>query len=107
MAKKDFDLYYNQICTQYFQLQDVLRDISEEVSKGLVEPERIDQLKQTILPVENSYRTLSYIKYLIDKPTRKAKCSRYKAQNKKLLSNCRTKEEILSENSAIIDNLKL
>ena len=109
MARKDFDVYYNQICEQYMQLQNVLKDLSEEVSNGVVEPERIEQLKQTIIPVENNYRTLGYIKYILDKPTRKHKQSRYKNQNNKLLSQCKgkTKDDILLENKKIIENLKL
>ena len=45
MARRDFDNYYNQICNQYFELQQVLEDLSKEVSEGMIEPERIEQLK--------------------------------------------------------------
>ena len=109
MARRDFDNYYNQICTQYFELQQVLEDLSKEVSEGMIEPERIEQLKQTIVPVENNYRTLSYIKYLLDKPTRKQKEVRYKNMNKKLLkqSEGRTQEDLVKENNDIIKSLHI
>ena len=109
MARKDFDNYYTQICNQYFELQQVLEDLSKEVSQGMIEPERIEQLKQTIVPVENNYRTLGYIKYLLDKPTRKQKEARYKNMNKKLLKQCegRTQEDLVKENNDIIKGLHI
>lgn len=109
MARRDFDNYYNQICSQYFELQQVLEDLSKEVSEGMIEPERIEQLKQTIVPVENNYRTLGYIKYLLDKPTRKRKELRYKNMNKKLLkqSEGRTQKDLVKENSDIIKGLHI
>lgn len=109
MARKHFDEYYNQICNQYFQLQEVLQDLSNEVSNGLVEPERLEQLKNTIIPVENNYRTLGYIKYLLDKPNRKKKQPKYDNVNKKLLNQCsgRTQKDLVEQNDSIIKNLKL
>lgn len=109
MARKDFDQYYNQICNQYFELQKVMKDLSEEVSNGMIEPERIEQLKQTIVPVENNYRTLGYIKYLLDKPTRKSKHAKYKQRNKKLLEQCegRTQEDLVKENNEVISHLHI
>lgn len=109
MARRDFDNYYNQICNQYFELQQVLEDLSKEVSEGMIEPERIEQLKQTIVPVENNYRTLGYIKYLLDKPTRKQKEARYKNMSKKLLKQCegRTREDLVKENNDIIKGLHI
>ena len=107
--KKDFDDYYNQICRQYAELQEVLADLSDEVSNDMIEPERIKQLKLTIKPVENSYRTLSYIKYLLDKPKRASKQRRYNSSSKNLLlaSAGHTQEEVVKENKSIIDNLTL
>ena len=109
MARRDFDNYYNQICNQYFELQQVLEDLSKEVSEGMIEPERIEQLKQTIVPVENNYRTLGYIKYLLDKPIRKQKEARYKNMSKKLLKQCegRTREDLVKENNDIIKGLHI
>lgn len=107
--KKDFDEYYNQICKQYNELQMVLKDLSKEVDEGIIEPERIDQLKVTISPIENSYKILSYIKYLLDKPckSKKNKIEKYKHRNKKLLeiSKGKTQQEIQEENEKILKNL--
>lgn len=109
MARRDFDNYYNQICNQYFELQQVLKDLSKEVSEGMIEPKRIEQLKQTIVPVENNYRTLGYIKYLLDKPKRKRKELRYRNMSKKLLkqSEGRTQKDLVRENNDIIKGLHI
>ena len=106
--KKDFDVYYKQICNQYFELQEVMKDLSNDFEKGMVDPEQIKQLKKTIQPVENNYRTLSYIKYLLDKPAKKSKQCRYKKSNRKLLSVCKgkTKEDLIKENENVIAELK-
>ena len=109
MAKKHFDEYYNQICNQYNSLQLALKELTAEVDSGMIEPERLENLKQTIVPVEDNYRTLSYIKYLLNKPTRDRKVPRYKGANKKLLarSEGRTEFDLYKENENIISTLKL
>lgn len=108
MARKDFDKYYNQVCGQFFALNEVFDELSREVAQGMVEPERQKQLELTIAPIRNSYQTLSYIKYLLDKPTRKEKEPRYKRMNKKLLEISKGKHssDILSENEKILKDLK-
>lgn len=108
MSKKDFDDYYNKIYSQFHSLNEVFEDLSKEVASGMVEPERQEQLMKTIEPIKNSYQTLSYIKYLLDKPSRKSKEPRYKQQNKKLLKICENHkgEDILKNNSKILDTLR-
>ena len=108
MARRDFDAYFQQVSRQYQQLNQALEDMSKEVSEGMFEPERLDNLKATILPVKNSYETLNYIRYLLDTPARKEKQGRYNKQQKKLLSevSSKTRESVIAENKRIIDNLK-
>ena len=83
MARRDFDEYYRKIASQLFELDKVFKDLSAEADAGIVEPERIEQLKITIEPIRTSYHTLSYIKYLLDMPARKSKRARYNCQNKR------------------------
>lgn len=109
MSKKDFDNYFNQICSQYFDLQDTLKDLSEELDKGMIDPERITNLKKTITPVENNYRSLLYIKYLLDKPSKKRKVSRYNMQSKRILETSKGyhKKDVIDKNQSVINNIKL
>ena len=109
MAKKDFDEYYNKIAKQYYSLNEVLTDLSKEVQDNMVEPERLEQLKKTIEPVKNSYQTLMYIKYLLDKPSKKQKRNKYDKQMKKIIKQSEGKHstDIIKNNEDIISSLKI
>lgn len=108
MARKDFDDYYNKISSQLFELDKVFKDLEREVSSGMVEPERIEQLKITIEPIRNSYHTLSYIKYLLDKPTRKSKHKRYDGQSRTILksSSGYHRSDIVGRNDRILKEIR-
>lgn len=107
MARKDFDDYYNKITSQFQQLNAVFEDMNREVENGMVEPERIEQLKLTIEPIKTSYHTLTYIKYLLDKPTRKSKHGRYDGQNRKRLKSSKGyhSNDYIDRNKKILDSL--
>ena len=108
MAKRDFDEYYYKIVNQYQSLQETLEDMSKQVSESMMEPERLETLKKTIAPVVTSFQTLSYIKYLLDKPTRAKKQHRYNKRNKLLKqSGSYNADAIIATNDTVIKDLKL
>jgi len=108
MARRDFDAYYNKIASQLFELDKVFKELAEEADAGMVEPERLEQVKKTIEPIKNSYQTLCYIKYLLDMPARKNKRSRFSKQNKKLLNDSRGShsKDVIDRNDQILKGLK-
>ena len=108
MARKHFDDYYNKVYKQYVELQAVLADMSAEVDAGMLPPERVEQIKQTILPVKNSFESLSYIRYLLDKPTRSSKHAQYGKRSHKVLTQAgsHTADEVLPANDKLISTLK-
>ena len=108
MARRDFDAYYNKIASQLFELDKVFKDLSAEADAGMVEPERLEQVKITIEPIKTSYQTLSYIKYLLDMPANKSKRSRFASQNRKLLnvSKGHQSKDIIDRNDNILKELK-
>lgn len=108
MARRDFDAYYNKIASQLFELDKVFKDLSQEADAGMVEPERLEQVKKTIEPIKNSYQTLSYIKYLLDMPANRKKHNRFKGQNKKLLNASKGSQatDIINKNNEILKGLK-
>lgn len=109
MAKKDIELYYKQVADQYIEMVSNIKEFEEYASTHMVEPERIDKMKQILEPIKNNYRTLSYIMFLLNKPVKKSKEVKYIKQNKKLLSEIpykNTKEGILNENDDTINDLK-
>ena len=109
MSVKDVKEYYNQVCDQYHDMLNEIRDFEEEAKKGLIEPERLDQIKETITPLMNNYQTLSYIMFLLNKPVRKSKYKRYEERNKKFLQSIEeknSKKGVLDTNNQTIDRLK-
>lgn len=109
MAKKHFDAYFNEVCQQYADMNEAIRDMEKEFNNGLISPEKIDELKKVIEPLKNNYMTLSYVAFLLNKPTRKEKHKKYEKQNKRLLEMIpkeNTKEGIEKQNKQVIENVK-
>lgn len=106
MSQKDVIKYYNEVVENYKDMLENLKDMEEEMKESLVTPEQVEQMKRMAQPVVDNYKTLSYIIFLLNRPTKKEKFNRYEKQNKKLLENCRTKEEVLNENKEALNNLK-
>lgn len=108
MARKDFDAYYLQLYKQYNDLKTNLAEMSQEVNEGMMPPERMEQLKATIQPIKNSFEMLSYVKYLLDKPTRKSKHEGYTKRSKKTLGVCgsNTAKDVIQRNQAVLESLK-
>lgn len=108
MARKHFDEYYNKVYKQYTDLQKALAEMSAEVDSGMMAPERLEQLKQTIMPVKSSFESLSYMRYLLDKPTRKQKHAQYDRRSSKVLAQCgdHSGSKVIAKNQALLDSLK-
>lgn len=105
MAIKHIKEYYEQVCNQYIQMNEELRDFQKEVEEGLVEPERIENLKKLIEPLKNNYMTLSWIMYLLNKPQRDSKEKSYQQRTKKFtqqLDKNFDKDGILKQNEDVI-----
>lgn len=108
MAIKHVRQYYNQVCDQYLSLQKEIQELQEEAEKGLIEPERIDQMKAFIEPLKNNYMTLSWIMYLLNMPNRKEKQKAYQKRLDKFTKNLNAnfdKESIVKENQKIIEGV--
>lgn len=108
MAVKHIREYYEQVCEQYVQMNEELRDFQKEVENGLVEPERLDNLKKIIEPLKNNYMTLSWIMYLLNQPNRDSKERAYQKRNKKLIESLDknfNKESIMKQNDEVIKSI--
>lgn len=102
MSRKHVIEYYNQVCDQYHTFVGQLKDFDEQCKKGLVPPEIIDNVKNTVEPLKANWQTLNYIIYLLNKPNKKSKEKRYENQNKKILKNSKTKTSVLEENDSCL-----
>lgn len=106
MSKKDFDREYIQIESQYLEMLENLKDMEKELADGLVNPDLLEQMKEIIKPLRTNYEMWNYIKFLLNKPTKKKKEEKYKNQNKKLMVKMKTLEETKEENNKVLDELK-
>ena len=108
MAIKDVRKVYNQICDQYKEMVRDIQDLEVEAQNGLVEPERIDRLKEQIEPIKRNYERWTYMMFLLNQPARKEKVKKYKRQNGKLLnslSNSNSIESVLEENKESLSKI--
>lgn len=108
MSVKAVRRYYNQICDQYHEMLENIHDLEVEAAQGMVEPERIERLKDQVAPIKQNYERWSYMMFLLNQPERKEKQSRYKSQNRKLLSSLsknNSLDAILEENSEALKHI--
>lgn len=106
MSIKHVKEYYNEVSSQYHEFNENLQELEVQVQKGMASPELMEKLKEMIAPLKNNWMTLNYIIFLLNKPNKKPKQARYELQNKKLLEQCKQKQEILKENDLAIKKLK-
>ena len=108
MSVKAVRNYYNQICEQYREMLQDIHDLEIEASQGMVEPERIERLKDQVAPIKSNYERWSYMIFLLNQPSRKSKHKRYRGQNSKLLrslSNENSLDAVLKENEEALKHV--
>ena len=55
MAYKHIKEYYDKICEQYLEMKDEIRDFEIEAQNNIMEPERLDMIKEQIKPLMDNY----------------------------------------------------
>lgn len=102
--------YYDQVEKQFFEMNTVAKELSEECSKGNISQDRVEQAQQMTLQLRQNYERLSYIMYLLNKPNRSKKNKWYEKQNHLLkdyfYTNFDDEESCLRENDYILSNFK-
>lgn len=109
MSVKHVKLYYDEICAQYHEMLETLKDFEEECANNLVDPDRIEQAKKIIEPLKDNYEKISYIMFLLNKPNKKEKLKKYEKQNAKLLTEFDKKNSLngmKEKNKEVINDLK-
>ena len=108
MAVKQVKDYYNQICEQYQEMLENIKDFEELATQGLVEPERVDRLKEQIEPIKINYERWCYMMFLLNQPQRKSKQTRYKREQQKLLAKItpsNTADGVIQENAEAMKHI--
>lgn len=110
MSKKHVDEYFNVVANQYTDMLEALKDMEEECTKGLLDPDRLEQMKKLIEPLKQNYMRISYIMFLLNKPNRTKKEKRYIDQQNKFLNSIPEKDKlegIKEENKKIVDSIHM
>ena len=108
MSVKTVNKYYKQISEQYAEMVQDIKDLEVEAANGLVEPERIERLKEQIAPIKLNYERWSYMMFLLHQPNKKEKLHKYQKQNKKLLASLSASnsiEAVIAENNEALKHV--
>lgn len=103
MSVKAVRKYYDQICEQYHEMIELIHDLEKEAEQDLVEPERIERLKEQVAPIKQNYERWTYMMFLLNQPERKSKHEKYKKLNSRVLQNLDKQNDldsVLEENKA-------
>ena len=109
MSVKHVKDYYEQVAQQYQDMLTELKDFEDLAMNEMFDPERLEQIKESIQPLLRNYETLSYIMYLLNKPNRGSKAKKYEKQYAKQVSKLHpstTKEGVIATNNGVLNNLK-
>ena len=109
MAYKHIKEYYDKICEQYLEMKDEIRDFEIEAQNNIMEPERLDMIKEQIKPLMDNYERWSYMMYLLNLPVKKSKQKSYQERNKKFINNVNKNnslQSVLEENKQVINKMR-
>lgn len=109
MAKRHLQEYYDSVCNDYLEMLDNIKDMEKEYQEGIIDPERLENIKKQIEPLKNNYMTLSWVMFLLNQPNRKSKEKKYVGMYSKKISELDIKRSpgaIKEENKKVIDKLK-
>ena len=109
MSVKHVKQYYEQICDQYKEMLENIRDSEQDAMNNLVDIDYVENLKKLIQPVKDNYERWSYMMFLLNQPERKQKIPAYKRRMEKFLKDIpkdKSADATLEENKTAIKNIK-
>lgn len=92
MSIKHVREYYDNICKDYHEMMEALREAEEDAQNNLVTPESVENLNTLVKPMKDNYERWSYMMFLLNMPNKKEKKRAYLKQNRK-------KIELIEENN--------
>lgn len=104
MSVKHLAQYYNEVTNQYQEMLDELRDMESYFSEGMVSPEMLENMKKLIQPIKENYERISWIMYLLNKPSDKKTKKKKDKYNKEATKKYKLKEN--ANPKTIVENNK-
>lgn len=108
MAYKHIKQQYDVIKEQYQDLLSELTELTKEAEEGLIDPDVLEEVKKLLEPLKINYERWTYIMFLLHKPNRDKKSSKYERQIEPLknkLSKFNSIEQTILENSTAIEGV--
>ncbi len=81
MAVRHIRDYIFKARDQYAEMLGDMKYFEDQAEKGMVSPDKLDQIQKELEPVAYNYQTLCWIEYLLDLPNRSNKVPRYEGQH--------------------------
>lgn len=111
MSKKDVDIYYQRMVSDYTESKRVLAEMEKCITDDSASQflNSIEQMKERVRTLEVNYKRLSYVMFLLNMPNKKEKKNRYKELEQKKLADIpeeHREEAVIKENKEVIDDLK-
>lgn len=108
MAKRHIIEYYLEQQEQYLEMLEVSKEFERLYRNGDIDIERYQDATREIDVIKANYERLAYIIYLLNKPNRKNKGSKYDKSNKELKSylNQSSNDVVRNENEDALKVLK-
>ena len=106
MSIKHVKKYYRDVEKLYLELVSELNDMKDDFEKGLCTEDELNNLLLPVKGLEENYKRLSYVMYLLLQPNRDKKVSSYTKQNKELYdyfknNNLLEKQELELEKTSL------
>ena len=109
MSVKHVKKYYDEICEQYKEMLENIKDAEQDAMNDMVDMDYVENLKKVIQPIKDNYERWSYLMFLLNQPERKEKITAYKRRMEKFLNGLpkdKSVEATIEENNSALKNVK-
>lgn len=106
MAVRHIIDYYKQVCALYKESLNDIKELEELSKDNLVEPERLESIKQCVAPILSNYKTITWIMFLLNKPNKEKKVKRYDKMYANKLDDSYSPETYLKKSEKAEEDLK-
>ena len=103
MALIDFKRYMFKTEAQYVEMKEDLKDFEQALKDGYITEDKLVSVKEDVEMLEQNYKRLLYVAFLLEIPKRNSKKAKYKNANKALINYF---EELGAGENAVIEENK-
>ena len=110
MALIDFKRYMFQLESQYVEMKEDLKDFEQALKDGYITEDKLESVKEDVEMLEQNYKRLLYVAFLLEIPKRNSKKAKYKNVNKALINYFEDlgagENAVINENKSLITKIR-